>query len=383
MSNKRGIYLIQEDGCLYSQSGAYQHIKMGITHLSQSFEIITLLKNKSIVIEERISSHQQALGVTNLKKGSTIKGSIKDLLLLLNVIFSIPKLYKAVKEHKPDFIYERASYLNFAGLIVSKLIKTPHFYEANGLQFKSKRKYYNSIFTNIIKLVEKWQYKKSSHTFFVGTYGNYWKLTSNNWTNVENGIERELTSIETSNKIQDGNVHLVFLGSLMSHHRPDILKGALLKLKGKKTHMHLVGSKLDKLHQELLNNGIKVSNHGFIKRNRVSQLISQFHIGIIAGSPEYNSNMKLFDYALAKCCILAADVDVLTSSFKRELFFFNRTVEDMAIKLEYLIENADIRTQYGESIYNKVVSEYTWDLIFNQKIKIINSTINQNLLLSE
>ncbi|MDB4274065.1 glycosyltransferase [Algibacter sp.] len=373
----KGIYLIQELGCLNPTSGAFQHIKMGIKHLGKEFEIMPYIGAYTLDINkiesEKLVKNNKVNHVNN--RGHWLKGSVKDLIILLKTVCSIPLLYTSIKKEKPNFIYERMAYLNFAGLIISKLLGIPHFYEANGLQFQSKKKYYHSLFNPIVKYVEKQQYKNSTHTFFVGSYGNYWQLKSNNWTNVENGIEGEFITDAYPTKMSNGKRHLFFVGSLMQYHRPDILKEAILLLNPEQYHLHLVGSKLDNLYSDLLTNNIPVTHHGFINRSELNALISQFHIGIIAGSPEYQSCMKLFDYALAHCAIIAANVDVLKTSFNKELLFFEGGAFELANKINELINNDLLVKEYANSIYNKVTHEFTWENIFHYKSQVINKRL--------
>lgn len=376
---KKAIYLIQERGCLNPLSGAFQHISVGHNELAKEFVILTFLNNKRIdlkLFEDKRNDLEFSIVKNNnpITKGF-IYGSVKDLYIILSAICNIPRLCKLYKKENPSFIYERTSYLNPSGLIAAMILSIPHFYEANGLQFERMEKYFKSFLKPVNRYLERWTYKNSNHVFFVGSYGNYWQLKSNNWTNVENGIEKEFVTMDILPKISDGVTHLVFVGSLMQHHRPDILKEALLLLKPEEFHIHLVGSKLDNLYNDLLNNNIPVTHHGFIHRKKLNALISEFHIGIIAGSPEFNSNMKLFDYALAKCSVVAPNVDVLKLSFKNELMFFDGTSVDLANKLIILMKDYSLRNILSLKLYDKVKSQFNWDVIFRCKSEIIKSKI--------
>ncbi|WP_282039408.1 glycosyltransferase family protein [Saccharicrinis aurantiacus] len=376
-TKNKGIYLIQEPACLNPTSGAFQHIKMGLKHLGTAYNLVPYLGTNTLDIAaikaQKCTTNKQSTYVT--KKSHWLKGSVKDLLALCKGIYAIIPLIKALRKKQAQFIYERTSYLNIAGLVAAKALGIPHFYEANGLQFQSKKKYYNSLFTHIARYIEKLQYKYSTHTFFIGSYGNYWQLKANNWTNSENGIEKDLISDTIPSKLNDGKIHLVFVGSLMQHHRPDILKAALLLLNPSKYHLHLVGSKLDNLHAELLANNVPVTHHGFIKRTELKKVIEKFHIGIIAGSPEYQSCMKLFDYALANCAIVAPNVDVLKTSFDKELCFFNGSATYMANKIELLMDNKTLMQQYAKAINDTVKTNYTWENIFANKKQVISNSL--------
>lgn len=162
----------------------------------------------------------------------------------------------------------------------------------------------------------------------------------------------------------------------MKHHRADVLKSTLLLLDTHLFHLHLVGSKLDNLYDDLLKQNITVTHHGFKSRNELNLLISKFHIGVIAGGPEYNSNMKLFDYAIGKCAVIAPSIDVLQSSFKEDLYFFDGTAEDFAMKLDELIRNKNQMIYLSERLYVKISSEFTRDKIFSAKAYVITSKIH-------
>ena len=66
------------------------------------------------------------------------------------------RLIKLFKIENVDFIYERASYLNFSGLIACRYLGIPHFYESNGLQFESRKNIINHYLTLLLKDLKKY-----------------------------------------------------------------------------------------------------------------------------------------------------------------------------------------------------------------------------------
>ena len=190
MSKPKGLYLIQEKGCLNPYAGAFQHISMGVNQLSYTFNISPYLSDKKIDLNNfKVSSSCNENITRSSSRGNYFYGTLKDLLILLKNLKSLFKLIRLYKEENIEFVYERASYLNYSGLLACKYLKIPHFYEANGLQFKSRKKYYDSCFFYIAKWLERKSYSYSDYSFFVGTYGDFWNIKKASWANVENGIE--------------------------------------------------------------------------------------------------------------------------------------------------------------------------------------------------
>ena len=244
----KGFYFVQEKGCLNPLTGAYNHISIGINQLSRTFEMSLYNETNKLSLNNisiSIKKNNYETSIAAIKRG-VVYGTLKDIQILALTFFKLFKIYKILKKNMPDFIYERKSYLDFSVLIASRILKIPHFYESNGLQFKSREKYYNSSFKFINKFIEKFMYKSSSYVFFVGSYGDFWKINKLNWINVENGIESRFIT-EINDEIEKNNIiDICFIGRYMSHHRLDILIDGLYKIKDKglKFRINLIGSGL-------------------------------------------------------------------------------------------------------------------------------------------
>jgi len=366
----KSIYLIQEEGCLNPVSGAFQHIFMGVNELSKHFNVFTYKSSKPFNINnvQKIHSNSENDYVTT--RGGILYGTLKDIYIFFRNLSSVPRLIKLFKIENVDFIYERASYLNFSALIACRYLGIPHFYESNGLQFESRKKYYKSFFNTLAKRLEKISYGLSSYTFFIGTYGDYWKIKKNNWSNVENGIEPDLVEKikSTTKEIFD----VCFVGRYMSHQRLDVLVDSFNDIKNKDLiRVNLIGTGLEMVQKKLIEKNINVVNHGFIERRNLINLVSNFEIAVIPGSPQYQSCMKLFDYGAAGCAVLAPKTYNLTYWFSDELFFFDGTANDLKNKLNILISDRVLIQEYSSKLNYKIKSRFTWTKIFNFKSNII------------
>ncbi|MUU77871.1 glycosyltransferase [Winogradskyella endarachnes] len=375
--NTRGIYLIQEKGCLNPNTGAFQHISMGLRQLSNNFEIELFLNSKQIDLtdytkQENVKQQDKTTKPKKIK--GLIYGTIKDLQIFFTNLSKTRSLIKSFKAKNPKFIYERVSYLDFSGLIACKYLKIPHFYEANGFQYKGRRRYYKSLFVGIAKILEKMVYRMSNHVFFVGSYGDFWKIDKNNWTNVENGIEKDFIIDFKEKEISEKDfIDICFVGRLMDHQKINVFVEALSIFNSKsQIRINLVGSGLACVESEIKNLDIQVVNHGFVSRSNIVTLLSNFDIAIISGSNPFQSCMKLFDYGAAGCAVIAPDIHNLKLWFREELFFFNGSSEDLSKKLDILVKNKNNLIQfYGKNLNVKVRNSFTWETIFNQKSNII------------
>ncbi|MDO9551117.1 glycosyltransferase family 4 protein [Rhodonellum sp.] len=366
----KGIYLITEPGCLDTDSGANHHIRTGFSQLSQQFEILFFIRDSKADL--RSSDHSLNTSSLNssktiLNKGSILKGSIIDLITLFKNLFYIFKLVNNLKNEKASFIYERKAYLNPTGLIAAKILKIPHFYEANGLQFQRMEKYYSSFFNPMTRILEKWTYSFSDHVFFVGTYGNYWKLKSKNWSNIENGIEdTHLKYFDKHSKVFEDDIHICFIARLMSHHRQEILIQCLQSVANKNIHLHLIGSGLEEI-EEALGNIIKVTNYGYKDREAIKPILKMMHIGIIPGSPEFTSTMKIFDYGSAKCAVIGPDITNFKFWFSDKIAFFKKNdATDFARVLNVLLKDKTLVIGYGVKIFQHISENFTWNKVYEK-----------------
>ena len=378
----RGIYLIQEPGCLNPYSGAFHHISMGVKELSKYFNIKLFLNSNSIELSKyakKINSNQNKKEtIIQVKQQGYVYGTLKDINILFKNLLKIPNLYTCFKNQELSFVYERKAYLDFAGLVTCMFLRIPHFYEVNGVMFKTRYKYYKSLFEPVAKFLERKAYKNSNHNFFVGSYGNYWKLKTSNWTNVENGIESKYINNTELNKDFKGVLEFCFVGRYAKHHNIECLVEAIDYIENKHTiKINFIGTGLDYIVKNISKKNIEVIYHGYLNREALLNVLNQCHVGLICGTPPYQSCMKLHDYALSRCLVLAPMVDNLKTRFdKRLLFFDDNNAKSLATKINQIIGDHSLINTYGNLIHNEIINNYTWDKIFLNKINKIKSIIN-------
>ena len=368
---KRGIYLIGEAGLINSRSGAGNHISEGIKHLSQEFEIVVVSPETFYNITEEISETTEVQKPTY--DNNKLRGFIRNIKNVILNLIGLPKYYSLIKEEQPDFIYERASFLNFNGFIISNLLNVPIFYEVNGIMVQDHKTYYNFYGIKFLVNIEKWIYEKSTFTFFIGTYGDYFKLKTSNWINTENGINRIKKTIqEEKNYISSEKNKVAFVGTVMKHHNFEALLEAISEIDN--VELHLIGNKNVEFSKR-----VNLIDHGYLNENKLNEILSKMDIGIVPPllNKEYSSLMKLFNYGINKCLVIAPRTYNLNYWFKdyEVVFYDPKNVQDLKTKLIETINRYDELTIISTNLYTRVSKDFTWDKIFNKKIEIMKKYI--------
>jgi len=354
-------------------SGAFQHIQMGVHHLAEEFDLVPYLPE----IKASAASIQKKAGRTRPQKWQFLRHTARDIRDFCRNWNCARKLLQRIKDEGVDAIYYRMAALDpFPLLAFSGGYKV--FIEANGLQFEGRRAYSRSVLSWLYRPFEKWVYTRASHTFFVGSYGHYWKLNSSNWTNVENGIEAELFTSDLPTKPAVPPLRIAFVGQLMKHHRFDVLLQALNELSREnlsQVELHLIGGNFNH-HGISFPADLKVIHHGSLSRQDLFKALCTMHVGLIPGAPEYQSQMKLFDYALSACLVLAPDTFHLKREFGENcvLFFDSGSANSLGQRIEALIVSFDSFQEQALKFRSHVENHYSWRDTFKRKSVLIQQS---------
>lgn len=365
-------YIVTESGCMNKHTGAYQHIQMGIKELSRHFEVVPLLPTN---LKNNKFYKRKTKKISKIKK-SGLWGFFRDIKDFC--IFLIRGLFIANELKKLDIkiVYLRVQGLNPLSLYL-RLCGYKVFLEANSLQFESRQKRFSSYISFLYKPFERFVYKCSTHTFFIGSYGCFWNLKEGNWTNIENGIEENhpfhINKINTGSK----KLKIAILARFVDHHNGIFFSNAL-NIIDKKLHdlieLHLIGEGYDNL-IEILPATISYKEYGFLSREQMPETLNSIHIGLIPDAPNYQSQMKLFDYAASGCLVLAPN----TAHFKRLytdkgiLFFEKESPNSLARSITDLLLNKDDLQSMADMFQFHIKENYTWEKIFMKKVDIIKS----------
>lgn len=380
MNNKENysaVYIVSEQACIKKGSGANNHIEVGLRELKKYFNIsLFYFFDEKRALPVKPTSNAT---IINYKVSNVFKGSLKDLWLFYKNHNKIINYYRQVKAKKPSFIYERAAYLNFNGIIIAKLLKIPIFYEINGVFHKDIQVFYKSVLNSIAKYLMFYSYKKADAAFYVGGIDKYLGLDYKNSFSIQNGIDeiilKKFSNVKKSKNIP---VKVVFIGHAMKHHGLDFYCKAINKIKEKgKYEFIFIGKGTDEIKGELSDN-LNVTFLGEKTEEELSEILFDMDVGVIPSTFEYGSNMKLFMYGAAHLCVIAPDVENLVANFDSSsiLFFKKDNIASLSNALDSLLENNLDYSNFGEKLYCQIKEKYTWEKIFMFKKKIISEKLN-------
>lgn len=366
------MYIVSEEACLIPGSGAYKHINAGLVQLRRYYDIDMVQFCKSPTI-----NNAKGQSVKKNLRSSEFKRFIKWFYILIKNHSNFFSYYKTVKRIKPEFVYERSSFLNFNGILISKILKIPHMYEVNGVLSKDNQEYFPGILNKVSFWLEKKAYQ-STFGFYVGGINESFNIKEGNFKVIQNGIEENyLLKFKNRENIVKDKISITFIGHAMPHHRLDILVEALNLLQSPESfRVYLIGSNLESIKSEI-NSRIDVVLLGSLSHDEISILMNEINVGIIPFALPYFSHVKAFMYGGSKLLMMLPEVRNFKSIFSSSevKFIKNGDPQDLSDKLAELIGDDGIFNEYGNKIYLKVASHYTWEKIYEE----VASTIRFNL----
>ena len=386
--NTQCCYVVSEQACLYPFTGAGRHIQTGLEQLSRSFNVnlVTFCRPLS---DEAISLALESGHAASKMKGGYARrffGSwIRWWLILFQNHKNFIKHYRVIRKEAPRFIYERAAYLNYTGLLISKIMRIPHFYEVNGIYYRDNETRFPSLYNTFARIMERKAYKSTS-CFFVGGLNHELGIPESSKSYViQNGIDAsflEVFKMSKSNPDNHHKVNILFVGHAMPHHRFDILVQAIAAMRYKeRVTLHLVGSNFEQYLDDLYANAIGTEQYGVLGHSELVPILHQMDIGVVPFAEDYYSNMKVFLYGAAGLAVVLPMSRNFLNIFSHSeaVFFENMSIRGLSAALDDIVVNRAYYRQMGHRCRDKIAHGYTWDRIFDEIIKRIQEIENSAL----
>lgn len=371
----KGLYVIGESGALYPSTGASHHINVGIEQLSREFDIEKILFCELPKIESNVNENSTK---KNQPRHSAFRRFSKWIFLLVTNHLSFFSHYRVIKDRKPNFIYERASYLNYNGILISKLMKVPHFYEVNGILANDNSKYFPNVCNKWAFNLEKRAYNAATFGFYVGGLNRYFNISREKYLSIQNGVDEKFAELfsERKNVINEKS-EIAFIGSAMDHHRLDLLAKAINGVANPSAYrLSLVGFGLEKM-ETLLHPAIERRYYGSLTHQEIARLITGFNLAIIPHALDYFSHVKVFMYGAAKLLLILPRTINFESIFNDNevIFVENGNASAITSVLNSLQSQPEKLEKLGNNIYEKVSRNYTWEKIYGQVSKKIKEQV--------
>jgi glycosyltransferase involved in cell wall biosynthesis len=295
---------------------------------------------------------------------------------LLEIAYNIKassRLWAAVRDYRPDVIYERFSLFLFAGIWVRRLTGRPLLMEVNAPLYEERVRNDGLRLNRIGHMAQRALWRRADHLFPVTkvlarTIENY-GVPSDRITVIPNGIDPIRFPAVRREPRPDGRIVLGFTGFVRSWNAADrLIEFAARHHQDHDIEVLIVGDgpARPSLEDAARQKGVadRVRFTGLVGRDAVMRHVASFDIAVIPGLTPYSSPLKLFEYLQLGCAIVAPDMEnireVLTDG-QDALLFSPDLPGAMEAAILKLCASAELRQRLGQSGQHTITRKsLTW-----------------------
>ncbi len=304
--------------------------------------------------------------------------ALYELLELAYSVVAYQKLVKAIRQHRPDVIYERYNLFLPAGVWASKRYKLPFLLEVNAPLFDERSKYDGIALKRLARWTERCAWRNADLvlpvTQVLANRVMQENIPPERIRVVPNGIDADkfgevLDSEMCKRELGlEGRLVLGFTGFIRDWHGLDKVVDLLSVENGDKRHLLVVGDGPARAAIEQRAAELSVSDQvtitGVVKRDKIPAYVSAFDIALQPDVVDYASPLKMFEYLALGRAIVAPDKDNIKEILEHKKNGYLFKADDTTAFLdatEQLCRNNELRQglaqQARETIFNK---DYTW-----------------------
>lgn len=311
---------------------------------------------------------------------------------LLELLYNIPAFFKLLRgylRNKYDLIYERYSFLNFSGFLMSWMTTTPLLLEVN---FTTKTQVYpkrTKVFISLTRWLEKIHFKRARLIIVVSEVLKNeiadQGIASSKILVLPNAVDIELFRPKDPSEILkaqyaiDKNEKIIgFVGSFYPWHGVDFLIDTYEEILKEYNNVSLMllgdGQMSEQLKKHVREIGLekKVIFTGRVPHDILPEYIALFDIGIMPDSNDYGSPMKIFEYMAMEKPIVAPKlkpIEEVIENGHEGVLFARRNNAELEEALLRLLNNAEVCRSMGKEGRAKVLRRHTWELNVKKMIE--------------
>lgn len=315
---------------------------------------------------------------------------ISELLEFAYTFLVFFKLVKAIRQHRPDVIYERYNLYLPAGIWVKKLFKLPLQLEVNSPLYDERVKYGGLSFPWLAKWSEYYAWRNADRvlpvTHVLAGYIEKAGVPKEKICVIPNGVETEVfMPQQLQNRQPEFKDKLVigFVGFCREWHQLDQVLARLAAMPHDNLHFLVVGDGpvIADLKQQAieLNFQNKFTSTGLVSRNEMPFWLDQIDIALQPAVTPWASPLKMLEYLAKGLAIVAPDsanIKELLADKDNALLFAEDNSADMVDCIETLIRNDELRSKLkARAIETIAVKGLTWS---NNADNILEWFANRN-----
>jgi glycosyltransferase involved in cell wall biosynthesis len=337
-----------------------------------------------------LKTFNETLGVEN-----SLPGELRRILH--NQEWGI-KLKRKFENHRPDFIYERASLYATAGVFLARELEIPLILELNTPLAVEQTTYRATGLGELAAQAECWTLSHADAVITVSAVLRDYALSlgvePDRVLVVPNGVDTALfrpgapdAEIRTRWGLGDSPV-LGFVGGLRPWHGVEVLPALLDRLVRRHPDLRLVvvgdGPLRGELERDLRERRLaqSVVFTGWIPHEEVAALIREFDVAIAPyPRPEhdfYFSPLKLFEYMACGVSVVASalgQVEEVVRDGETGLLYPPGAFDALANACDRLLADPDLRRRMGRAAAKEVHGRYTWDRNAQRVVELARSLI--------
>lgn len=357
-----------------SKDGQYVHIEELIHSLRQLGHELVIVEPAQLT---RKSFGKSSGAVQNLR--AFLPGFIHEFIEFCYSFLDFYKLAGAIRQHRPDCIYERYNIFFISGILAKKIFRLPLLLEVNAPLYRERSQNHGIHLKRLAEWSEKFAWKNADYVLPVTQVLADMVVAAGadpaRCVVIPNGINPHSFSarhdgrrIREALQLQDKLV-LGFVGFVRKWHRLERVLTVIHNHRDQNWHLLLIGD--GPAREELVSQaaalGIadRVSFVGVVDRDEVADYVGAFDIALQPDVVEYASPLKLFEYMMLARAILAPDrrniQEILTDG--RDALLFNPEDEAaFASRLEQLCTDPALRARLGEGARQTITEKQLfWD----------------------
>jgi glycosyltransferase involved in cell wall biosynthesis len=295
------------------------------------------------------------------------------------------KLVKAIKNFKPDFIYERYNLYQPAGIWAARIFNLPIILEVNAPLVEERSRYSGLSLKRLAKKIENYTWKGATHclpvTDVLAEHLRQAGVLDTNITVIHNGVRQTFIDEMLVTPIEQNENEIVvgFTGFINPWHGMDKAIEAIAEHKELPLKLICIGDckNLSELKNQALELGVadKVEFKGLVTRDKVLMFVKQFDIALQPDVTAYASPLKMFEYMAVGSLIVAPDCPNIREILdeKTALFFelgkqesFKKTLNEA---IEHYLNHSDKRIAVKQSVIDK---GFIWHENSKKIVKLAN-----------
>ncbi|PSU35580.1 glycosyltransferase family 4 protein [Photobacterium lutimaris] len=354
-----------------SRDGQFVHIEAIINALeAQGHEVIVVAPT----ISEQTEFGDNGGWVSTLRR--RLPGAIAELMEFGYSFYDFMLLYRAIKRHRPDAIYERYNLFLPSGIWAKKLFRLPLLLEVNSPLYQERHDYTGIHLPMLARWSEYYTWRNADHVLPVShvlaDYVYQAGVGPDQVTIIPNGIDpahfNTRRQPERMAPFRDKTV-IGFVGFCREWHQLDQVITRLASLNNPNVHLLIIGDGpvLDDLRKTAQQLNIEAQTHiiGLIPRDQMPNWLAQVDIALQPAVTPWCSPLKLIEYLASGKAIVAPDapnIKELVSDNHNALLFENGNMDSMLNAIERIIDDAALRVQLQHAASQTIDDkQLTWD----------------------